>query len=135
MSGHVAVGQGHQRGGVPARQDYTGRVHQGGRHPGREERQMPGDDRVSTIYTSHSRPTTHHTYVHVDPTPRSHVTVIEGSGGSSKAASIALMILGIALTILGVCTLPFDPLAGILIGGFGILMTAAGAASYSALDG
>ena len=113
------------RGGELAR-DFPGKGVSHVGYPGRGGRQVPGHDRVDTVFTSYRLPT-HHTFVHTDSTPRSDVRVINGSGGSSRAASIALMIFGIALTILGVCTIPFDPPAGILLSGIGILMTAAGA--------
>ena len=45
---------------------------------------------------------------------------------SPKAAAIAALIGGIALTILGLCTLPFNPIAGGCIAGLGGLIALGG---------
>lgn len=61
------------------------------------------------------------------------VTVVDCSH-SSKAGSIAAIIFGIALTILGGTIAPVDPMAGAIITGIGVITIFTGLASLSCTD-
>lgn len=113
---------------IPARNHHgLGRVHEPrGTHHVRGDRQVPGRDvRAQTVF--HSRPRT--VFHDVRPRHTHSVSFIHTSGG--RVSSLATLIVGLALTILGACILPVDPVGGILFGGLGLLLTAAGAAAYS----
>ncbi len=116
------------RGGVPARGQPVG----GGRVPertgvfhGRGARQVPGHDRRGASLFSPG-----HTII-ADTRPRSSVTVVS-SHSNGRISGLAAMIVGVALAILGACMIPVDPVGGLVICGFGLIIAGIGGLAYGA---
>ena len=98
-----------------------------GSHTANRARQVPGHDgRTHTAFRS-ARPG--YSVLH-DVSNRPSVSVIHKPGG--RVGSLALAIIGIALAVLGVSAIPFDPIAGFLCLGMGLIMAGAGFAAYNA---
>ena len=125
----VTVGGG-QRGRIPARGGNFGggRPATIGRTDGRNFRQRPGHDATTPVFVNRRSRHTHST-VFVDSQPCHSVNVVHTSG-RGRMNSVAALVVGICLAILGACILPVDPIAGILIGGFGVLTAATAGTVY-----
>lgn len=130
VNGRVPVGQ-RTGGGVPARGGYPGNVGGGARRGGgvvrggRGVRQVAGHDSGFSFFRR-SRPSRHST-VFVDSGPS--VSVVHTSR-PGRISSIAALIVGVALAVLGAGIFPVDPIAGLVIGGLGVLMTASAGTVY-----